>query len=64
MKRLLNKIDTLLEWLKGKKTYIVSTLGIACAVAYSMGYLTQDELIALGTIFGFSAQMFLRLASK
>lgn len=40
----------MLNWLKGKKTYIVAALAFAVNVAYMMGYITEEmrnELLAL-----------------
>lgn len=39
-----------MNWLKGKKTYIVAALAFAVNVAYMLGYITEElrnELLAL-----------------
>lgn len=54
----------MIEFLKGKKTYIAAAVGVILTGLHGMGYITVDTFEVLATIAGFLGLTFLRQAVK
>jgi pilus assembly protein TadC len=52
---MLEKLKVAFGWLEGKKTYIMAAGGVLSEGAFMLGFITQDQLDSLRTIFGFGA---------
>ncbi len=57
-------MQELIEWLKGKKTYIIVVLGIVCYGLKGMGIITPETFNAIATIAAMLGLGFLRAGIK
>lgn len=46
-------MDKIIEFLKGKKTYIIVIVGVLVNGVYAMGYISAEMLPIVNTILGF-----------
>jgi len=52
----------MIQFLKGKKTYLVAGLGALVTFAYYMGWISQEIYMALLGVLGFSGMATMRSA--
>lgn len=46
-------MNKIIEWLKGKKTYVVVAIGITINGLYAMGYIPEAIIPMVNTVLGF-----------
>ena len=51
--QIINNMTFNLNWLQGKKTYIVATIGVVINGLYAMGYIPADYIMITNVVLGF-----------